>query len=412
MEFMKPLKKDGKEGRDFLLQNRRIFLTYKTHVDKEALRDFLKEIFPDTKRCEIAHETGDEQCPYDHTHVFIDCGKAKKVYNCRTLDLEFYNDDGEIDEVIHPHIQCILTAAHEKNVLVYLGKEDPECANLCPEETETNMMDAIWGCSTLQEALRKYAKSPANVQGVIAAWNARPATEGVFNETILRGWQIEAEDLLVNSKPSKRDFWWNYCKKGGSGKSVFCNYMQDTYPKDVALMTQFGKAADAYNNIKTFLENGWTGKILICDLSRSFDGRESIYDPLECIKNGRITCTKYTGGSMRLPNIPHVMIFANFMPVFEKVSQDRWKIQEFYTDKDELDEEGKPTRKNRIVKLKEAIAIRRSDEDAIIRKEYKKRLYEDKLLAELEDEFGELKFSKNGKPRTTKTKSDVFSMSP
>lgn len=403
---MKPLKNDGKEGRSFLLQNRRIFLTYKTHVDKEALRDFLKEIFPDTKRCEIAHETGDEQCPYEHTHVFLDCGKPKKIYNARALDLEFYNEDGEIDEVIHPHIHCIMTAAHEKNVLAYLGKEDPECANLCPEETETNMMDAIWGCSSKQEALRKYAKNPANVPGVIAAWDARPSLDDTYNETILRkGWQVEMHALCTETKASKRDFWWNYCGPGGTGKSTFCGFMQDTYPEDVALMTQFGKPSDAYNNIKNFIEQGWTGKILLCDLSRSYDGRESIYDPLECIKNGRITCTKYTGGSKKLRNVPHIIIFANFMPVFEKVSQDRWKINELYTDLEDLDDDGNPSFKAREVSVKEAKRIRQADEEKILRAEYKKQLRKDKILEELEEELGELKVSK-------RKKNTVYSMSP
>jgi hypothetical protein len=55
--------------------------------------------------------------------------------------------------------------------------------------------------------------------------------------------------------------------------------------------------------------------------------RDSIYTLLESIKNGRLTCTKYSGTTLRFER-PHIVVFANWTPQIELISRDRWNIKE------------------------------------------------------------------------------------
>lgn len=54
--------------------------------------------------------------------------------------------------MIHPNIQIVKTAKHEENVLRYMGKEDPECKDLAPDDP--NIVEMIWAAQTKTDALR------------------------------------------------------------------------------------------------------------------------------------------------------------------------------------------------------------------------------------------------------------------
>ena len=71
------------------IANRRILLTYKTHLDKDAWIEWIStktRITPDFVR--LAHETGDKTNPYNHTHCVIDFGKVFQTVNMSYFDYE------------------------------------------------------------------------------------------------------------------------------------------------------------------------------------------------------------------------------------------------------------------------------------------------------------------------------------
>lgn len=318
------LSKDGREGREFRVQNRRIFLTYKSHLNKEMVKNWFKGEFA-VKRVEVCHETGDEQCPYPHSHVYVDFGKNFSTQNCRRFDLPCGSvDTVEQPTMIHPNIQIVKTAKHEENVLRYMGKEDPECKDLVQDEP--NIVEMIWAAQTKTDALR-CAKKFSDVQGIMQLYTNKPQDYAEPPPLPLL-WQRDAEEFLVNSPPDRRAIWWYFDRIGSTGKSELVATMIRKYPRDVYFMNDFNKLSDAMCVIKNAIDGGWSGKILLVDLARSFEARASIFAALENVKNGLITSTKYSGGSVFLDATPHIMCFANFMPTFCAMSADRWNVAE------------------------------------------------------------------------------------
>ena len=73
----------GNEFSNAKIANRRLLLTYKTHLDKDAWIEWLTTktgLTPDFVR--LAHETGDKTNPYNHTHCVIDFEKFSKLSTC------------------------------------------------------------------------------------------------------------------------------------------------------------------------------------------------------------------------------------------------------------------------------------------------------------------------------------------
>lgn len=69
----------------------------------------------------------------------------------------------------------------------------------------------------------------------------------------------------------------------------------------------------------------------ICIFDFPRDSEEFVcYGVIEAIKNGMYFSAKYDS-TVKQFDVPHVLVFSNFMPVFSKFSEDRWglfKIEE------------------------------------------------------------------------------------
>lgn len=134
-----------------------------------------------------------------------------------------------------------------------------------------------------------------------------------LKQATLRPWQT---DLLkfVEEDPHPRKVFWVYDTLGGIGKTWFARYVVCLHG---GIRFENGKSTDvkhAYNGEKT----------VIFDYSRS--QQEHInYEIIESLKNGMFFSPKYNSG-MRIFDIPHVFIFANFAPDMNKLSEDRWVI--------------------------------------------------------------------------------------
>ena len=77
--------------------------------------------------------------------------------------------------------------------------------------------------------------------------------------------------------------------------------------------------------IKNEIERGWDQKCIIFDLPRNHKDRDTIFEALECMKDGIFTSYKYQSTRCRMSRKPVTIVFANWWPDFRKSSQDRWK---------------------------------------------------------------------------------------
>lgn len=123
---------------------------------------------------------------------------------------------------------------------------------------------------------------------------------------------------LIDNKVDDRKIHWFYDEKGNSGKSTIGNYLQ--LYKDAYIITG-GKHADIYRHYNN-------NKVVIYDLPRDYmNSNESLYATMETFKNGYCLDTKYEGTIKRfIP--PHIIVFSNSKPDFNKLSKDRWNIVE------------------------------------------------------------------------------------
>jgi len=298
------------ERKSFRFQNSRVLLTYKTHIPKEGVKEWAMRDLG-CREVHIAHETGDEEHPYLHSHVIMEWEKAFQTRSERRFD---YKD-------IHPHINPIKTRQHLENSYKYLCKEDHTCDYLLSKKTSA-FSKRVWDCKTVQEALEG-CERPSEVLGTIAMFKMKPREGFVQEIENFRPWQRLVLNI-VRGEPDDRSILWIYDQEGGAGKSILCKYLM-THGMAYCI-TSFGTIRDLAEIVRTAMEKGWDGRVLTIDLPREAEVKH-IYEPLEMLKNGMITAQKYQGETVCWKP-GHVVVMANFLPQREKMTQDRWKIIE------------------------------------------------------------------------------------
>lgn len=314
-----PKFRDAESNGKFEIQHYKLFLTYKTHIDKEKYTAFLStERFLPWKEVFIAHETG-KNGDYPHSHVYIDFGRKFKSQNSRVLD--FTPSEGE--NPIHPNISFI----QDKNLDYtwrYLCKEDHSLDMLLTRCKDNGMSIAreTWSKASIHEAL-ELAEKPGDVAGLAMLYKMKPKEPKEVLELKLRPWQETLySDLL--KKPDDRKIIWYIDRAGAQGKTQFCSWFRAKH--DCIILTQMGGGRDAATIIKGFLDRGWDQKCVLVDLPRKAQFH-SIYEPIEMIKNGCMTTVKYEGETLEFSH-PHVVVFANFPPDMSAMSRDRWVIRD------------------------------------------------------------------------------------
>ena len=120
-----------------------------------------------------------------------------------------------------------------------------------------------------------------------------------------------------------RHIYWFHESEGGWGKSICAKYMVD----QMGALEVSSKASDAFFGIVSWIEkHGEAPPIVILDIPRSCRDYVS-YQSIEKIKDGKFFSSKYESSMVRF-NSPHVICFANEEPDFEKMSEDRWIVEE------------------------------------------------------------------------------------
>lgn len=307
---------DKKSGSSGSKQIRMSFclLTYKTHINKEQYSRWLRDKFS-IKEIHIAHETGGEG-DYDHSHVVI---KFASRYTSRDQSLRDFDF-----EDIHPNIKILPGIKAYKDAIKYISKEDKSV-----QVEEPSLCDMVWACDSLEEALDKFVKKPADTTGIIALYQARPRGP-LWNPIVLqRNWQSTFHDEIAGAHSERFVYW---LKSGGnSGKTYFMKYFMQEYPNDTVLVADAYLAKDIALVFNAAIEQRNTCKYVLFDCSRSFSFPDQFYTILERVKDGLITSTKYQSKTLMFQNSV-LVVMANQWPDITRLSFDRWRLRDIDAD--------------------------------------------------------------------------------
>lgn len=139
----------------------------------------------------------------------------------------------------------------------------------------------------------------------------------------LRNWQARLLEVL-QGPVSKREVHFVVDTKGDTGKSWFCDYVENIRweTRDVLIVHHCKR-----DNLSLIMADRCRiqePRIVFLDLSKSWKGQFN-YDFLEELKNGRMVSGKYHSQMVRFKT-PHLVVMMNQFPDMEKLSADRYVI--------------------------------------------------------------------------------------
>lgn len=179
-----------------------------------------------------------------------------------------------------------------------------------------------WEPTKKNEAAIAYCQKLDSRNGKIYSYGLpEPKAKLEIVET-LRPWQQQIVDA-TREKPDNRTINWLYDQTGNIGKTTLTKYMVHKYNE---IFANGGSNKDLSCLIAILLKNGRDMNVIqtfILDLPRSKS--KISYNAIEAIKNGMVTSCKYESSSFCF-NSPHIWVFSNFMPDFNLMSKDRWKV--------------------------------------------------------------------------------------
>lgn len=139
-------------------------------------------------------------------------------------------------------------------------------------------------------------------------------------------WQKDVMKIIMD-EPDDRKIYWFHEPNGNVGKSTFIKYL---CAKHDALLIA-GKGSDMKYLIIKYKEHyGDYPELILFDVPRTCENYLS-YSGMEEVKNGCFASTKYEC-EMVVMNSPHMLVFSNFEPNYEAMSQDRWDVREINKD--------------------------------------------------------------------------------
>lgn len=159
-----------------------------------------------------------------------------------------------------------------------------------------------------------------NIEGVCSSPQERIKQKllAKYEQVIWKPWQQQVLDI-INSPSDDRTINWVYDPKGNNGKSFLVKYISLT--KDCVIAD--GKKENVFNQLLQETETKDV-QIILLDIPRH--NQEYLnYGMLEQLKDGLIYSGKYEGGRIYL-DCPHVVVFSNSEPDYEKFTRDRWNI--------------------------------------------------------------------------------------
>jgi len=136
-------------------------------------------------------------------------------------------------------------------------------------------------------------------------------------------WQKSLLDAL-EMEPNRRTIHWIWDAVGGCGKTTFTKHVATALD---AVLLMPPKTADAKHAVAKYFDlKKSTPRVCISNIPRDAEDYLS-YGGLETIKDMCFCSGKYEGCQIVGP-CPHLVIFANFPPKYDKMSRDRWIVWE------------------------------------------------------------------------------------
>lgn len=242
-----------------------------------------------------------------------------KIEVCKTLGIEFVFGKETCPQTGRKHIQGFLKFKVKSRPIEKL-KWEPEIH---------------WEkCKGSQEQNIEYCSKEGNFESNI---KMRRPLKKAFSDVEMYPWQKELDNTL-RGPPDDRSIIWIWEDKGSFGKTEMAKHIVDNY----GALVLTGKSADAKFGIASYLKDKKNPDldVIVFHFVRSQEDFIS-YESLESCKDGIFFSGKYESAMVRY-NIPHVVVFANFAPLEEKLSADRWIIKKL-TERDKIND------KNRII---------------------------------------------------------------
>lgn len=308
---------DATSSGKFRLQNKTIHLTYPCHVNEEALKTFIEEKAKQKlAKWSIVNETG--STGHEHSHALLRFNNMLTTQNVR-----FFDFNGA-----HPNIKKVTTQVHYARTVKYHLKQGKPFTNIAPDETvdsdkkEAPSPEQIWKYENVQEMLTElYDKVPGARAGVFIH-GLRPKATRAEPDVEWRPWQKQLLDEL-DEKPDDRTIKWYWDPNGNSGKSYLTKYAAEFKG---AFVTTRANAYHLATMVQEFLEEGQKPIMTVFfNFTRQCE-EHKVYQAIEQLKDGMITSEKYKGKTMIFPS-PHVVVMANYLPMMEMCSLDRWNIR-------------------------------------------------------------------------------------
>ena len=185
--------------------------------------------------------------------------------------------------------------------------------------------DAMKEGMCLDDVYDHHAEIAAKYPRFVEYWTRRyteSKTTRVLDIEPRNEFQTVLLDFLAE-EPHDRHILWFFDSRGGAGKTFMAKHMVDSMG---AFYTNGGKQADI-----TYAYKGQ--RVAVFDFVRD-SAKYVNYGVIEQIKNGIMFNSKYESCMKRF-DIPHVVVFANFLPVKGKFSEDRYQVCDI-TDPDHI----------------------------------------------------------------------------
>jgi len=174
---------------------------------------------------------------------------------------------------------------------------------------------------SIMDNLQYCGKEASQIDGPWYVGIPKPREPKVLRYDELLPWQAELVEEL-KSEPDDRTIYWIYDLPGGHGKSRLQSYIRDCmFATEIS-----GCQKDAAFSLMTYQKNnGYFPDTVYINLER--DSKFKDYSTLECIKNGEFFSGKYESTTVVMP-WPHVIVFSNELPDTNRLTSDRWNIND------------------------------------------------------------------------------------
>lgn len=340
------------------IRNKMLFLTYKSHINEIDFENFLKSKMRDLNVVDydyiLQHETGaledNNSEGYEHSHVVLVAtrgtiiSRSQKVFDFCDIHPNIKKIKNEkalsafVDYTMKEWFQELddpNTSDSRKLFINSIIKDRKKFTSRCKSNTRgdghfssqgINLIDTIQRCNTKNEAIQ-LAKNVNEVAGILQVFDLKSKMPTDVDELSFI-WQKQFitnfQDKVL--KKDSRNINWFYDPIGKTGKTVLARNLLISFGNKWTILKNTGSIRDCASIIGSALDSGWSQHGIILDLPRMAENSEGLYTCLEGMVDGCFTITKYAGKTI-LFNVPHIVVFANFLPIIKYMSKDRWKIK-------------------------------------------------------------------------------------